>query len=150
METPLKIYVEQYRDGKREALDYALPSEFLEIKESDLTFRSPVYLKGEVYATDEHLILQLSAHTEAEMPCNVCNKKIFVPVKADMIYHAIPLEEIPSTIFDFSDLVREEIVLLTPQFVECSQGKCPERTDLSKIMKNKAVKGQNHFPFADL
>ena len=150
METPLKIFTKQLRDGKREALDYVLPADFLDIQEEGISFHSPLHLKGEVYATDEHLILQLSAETEVEMPCSVCNEKTFVPLKTEEIFHTILFDEMESTTFDFTDLVREEIIILIPQFVECNQGKCPSRTDISKFMKSKAVTSHDHFPFADL
>jgi uncharacterized metal-binding protein YceD (DUF177 family) len=150
METPLKIFTEQLRAGKREEIEHILPPDFLDIQESDLVFHSPIHLKGEAYATDEHLILQLSAHTELKMPCSICNEMTFVSLKTEEIYHTILFIDLKSTIFDFTDLVREEIVLLIPPFVECQQGKCPHRTDVSKFMKTKAVSPQNHFPFADL
>ena len=150
MESPLKIFTEQLRAGKREEIEHVLSSDLLGIQESDLVFHSPIYLKGEAYATDEHLILQLSAHTEVKMPCSICNEMIFVPLKTEEIYHTILFTDLKSTIFDFTDLVREEIVILIPQFIECQEGKCPDRTFVSKFMKNKAVSPQNHFPFADL
>jgi uncharacterized metal-binding protein YceD (DUF177 family) len=150
MESPLKIFTEQLRNGKREVIEHTLPSEFLDIHESDLSFQGPIDLKGEAYATDEHLILHLSAHAEVQMPCSICNQMTQVSLKAEDIYHTIPFDDLKSTIFDFTDLLREEIVLLIPQFVECQQGQCPDRTDVSKFMKSKAVSPQNHFPFADL
>ncbi len=150
METPLKIFTKQFRDGKRQTLDYVLPADFLDIREEGISFHSPLHLKGGVYATDDHLILQLSAETEVEMPCSVCNEKTFVPLKTEEIFHTIPFDEMESTTFDFTDLVREEIIILIPQFVECNQGKCPSRTDISKFIKAKAATSHDHFPFADL
>jgi uncharacterized metal-binding protein YceD (DUF177 family) len=150
MESPLKIFTKQLRDGKREEIEHVLPPDFLGIQESDLVFHSPIYVKGEAYATDEHLILQLSAHTEVKMPCSICNEMTFVTLKTEEIYHTILFDDLKSTIFDFTDLLHEEIVILIPYFVECQQGKCPERTHVSKFMKSKTVSPQNHFPFADL
>src|SRR5579862_8775034 len=119
MESPLKIFTEQLRAGKREEIEHVLPSDLLGIQESDLVFHSPIYLKGEAYATDEHLILQLSAHTEVKMPCSICNEMTFVTLKTEELYHTILLDELKSTTFDFTDLLREEIVILIPQYVEC-------------------------------
>ena len=150
MESPLIILTEQLRDGKREQIEHVLPPDFLGLNEPDLIFHSPIYLKGEVYATDEDLILQLSAHTEVKMPCSICNEMTFVTLKTEELYHTILLGELKSTTFDFTDILREEIVILIPQYVECQQGKCPERKIVSKFMKSKAVSPQNHFPFADL
>ncbi len=154
MESPLKIFTEQLRDGKREEIEHALPPDFLAIQEPDLTFHSPIHLKGEAYATDDYLVLQLSAHTEVQMPCSICNEMTFITLKTEEIYHTIFFCDLTSTTFDFTDIVREEIVILIPQFVECQQGACPDRTQISKFMKNKAVStpssAENHFPFADL
>jgi uncharacterized metal-binding protein YceD (DUF177 family) len=150
LESPLKIFTEQLRDGKREEIEHVLSPDFLGIQESDLVFHSPIHLKGEAYATDEHLILQLSAHTEVKMLCSICNEMTFISLKTEEIYHTILFTDLKSTIFDFTDLIREEIVILIPLFVECQQGKCPDRKHVSKFMKNKAIYPQNHFPFADL
>ncbi len=150
MDSPLKIFTEQLRDGKREQIEHVLPPDFLGLGEPDLIFQHPIYLKGEVYATDEDLILQLSAHTEVKMPCSICNDMTFVTLKTEELYHTILLSELESTTFDFTDILREEIVILIPQYVECQQGNCPERKVISKFMKSKVVSPQNHFPFADL
>lgn len=150
MDSPLKIFTEQLRDGKRETIEHVLPPDFLGIDEEDLIFHSPIYLKAEAYATDDDLILQISAHTEITMPCSICNEMTTATLKTGEIFHTVLLDELKSTIFDFTDLLREELVLLIPQYVECKGGKCPDRTHLSKFMKSKAVSTQNHFPFADL
>jgi uncharacterized metal-binding protein YceD (DUF177 family) len=150
MESPLKIFTEQLWDGKREEIEHVLPPDFLGINESGLIFHSPIYLKGEAYVTDEDLILQLSAHTEVKMTCSICNEMTFVTLKTEELFHTILLADLKSTTFDFTDILREEIVILIPQYVECQQGKCPERKIVSKFMKSKAVSPQNHFPFADL
>jgi uncharacterized metal-binding protein YceD (DUF177 family) len=146
----LTIFTEQLRNGKREQIDHVLPPDFFGITEADLTFHSPIYVKGEVYATDEDLILQLSAHTEVKMPCSICNEMTLVTLKTEELYHTVLLDELESTTFDFTDILREEIVILIPQYVECQEGQCPERKTLSKFMKSKAISPQNHFPFADL
>jgi len=150
MESPLKIFTEQLRDGKREAFEYVLPPDFLDLSEPDLIFHSPIYLKGEVYATDEDLILQLSARTEVKMPCSICNEMTFATLKTEDLYHTILLDELKSTIFDFTPILREELIILIPHFVECQQGKCPERKVLAKFIKPKTVSPHHHFPFADL
>ena len=150
MESPLKIFTEQLRTGKRQEIEHVLPSDFLDIHESDLIFQTSIAVKGEAYTADEDLILQLSAHTEVKLPCSICNEMTFVTLKTEEIYHTLPLRALKSTIFDFTDLLREEIVLLIPHFVECHQGKCPERPHVAKFIRSKTVSPQNHFPFADL
>jgi len=144
----LKIFTEQLRDGKRETFEHTLPPDFLGINEPDLVFHHPIHVKGEAYTTDEDLILQLIAHTEVQIPCTICNQMIFVPLKTEELYHTILLDA--SSTFDFSDILREELIILIPHYVECHNGKCPERQTVSKFMKNKAVSPKNYFPFTDL
>ena len=143
----LKIYTEQLRNGKRETLDLTLPSNFLDLHEQDLAFENPIQLKGEVYAADDQMIVHLKAKTEGKMPCSICNQITPLSLQTEDIYHTIPFNEISTQIFDLSDLVREEIVLFIPQFIECNHGHCPERPSVAKFIKEKS---DHHFPFADL
>ncbi|MGH7890018.1 MAG: YceD family protein, partial [Thermodesulfobacteriota bacterium] len=110
METPLKIFTEQLTSGKHESIELDLPSDFLSLNEKELTFTSPVHLKGEAYVADNHLILQLCAQAEVKMPCSICNEMTVMPLAAQEIFHTILLDDIESTIFDFTDIVREEII----------------------------------------
>lgn len=143
----LKIYTEQLRSGKRETFDLTLPADFLDIHEQELAFETPIQLKGEVYAADDQMIVHLKAKTEGKMPCSICNQTTPFSLKTEDIYHTIPFNEISTQIFDLTDLVREEIILLIPQFIECNQGHCPERPSVTKFIKEKS---DHHFPFADL
>ena len=142
----LKIFTEQLRDNRREKIDIALPPDFLELHEKEIKTSSPVTVKGEVYVLDDLLMLSFDVSTEIEMPCSICNKIVKVPLKNKNILISIPLSELPSSIFDCSELVREEIVMLVPQFVECKKGACPERPELKPYLK----KDPHNFPFADL
>jgi len=146
MTEQLKIFTEQFRDDHREKIDVVLSPEFLDLQEKEIKTSSPVTVKGEVYVLDDLLMLSFDLSTEVEMPCSICNKIVKVPLKNKNILISIPLSELPSSIFDCSDLVREEIVMLVPQFVECKKGACPERPELKPYLK-KAVQ---NFPFADL
>lgn len=141
----LILYTEQFEEGKKEKIDQTLSPEFLKISEEELQFNSPVLLQGEASVITDHLILKFSVSTEAEMLCSVCNKPVRFPIVAKEISHSLPLVEMKSSIFDYTDLVREEILLQIPQFVECNQGKCPERAQVDKFLKKP-----DNFPFADL
>lgn len=150
MQSLLTIHTDQLDEGKREEIDLTLPPDFLDVKEDDLSFPHPIRVKGETYVITDHLVLLLSVETKAQMPCTICNKKISVPIKTQDISHTLPLAEMESTIFDYTDLLREEIILLIPQFAECENGKCPERAQIAPFMKKKGADPTQNFPFADL
>lgn len=141
----LILDIEQLEKGKKEKIEQTLSPKFLDISEKELQFKSPVHVQGEAYVITDHLILKFSVTTEAEMVCSVCNKPVQVPLLIREVSHSIPLPEIESSIFDYTGLVREEIVLHIPQFIECHQGKCPERPQINKFLKKPG-----NFPFADL
>lgn len=146
MTEQLKIFTEQFREGHREKIDVALPPDFLDLHEKEIRTSSPVTVKGEVYVLDDLLMLSFDVSTEIEMPCSICNKIVKVPLKNKNFLISIPLSELPSSVFDCSELVREEIVMLVPQFIECKKGACPERPELKPYLK----KASQNFPFADL
>lgn len=153
MEHQLKIFVEQLEEGKQERISLTISPPFFDIQENDLVLDSPVAISGEIYMTDHHLILHLDAKTTAKIPCAICNNLATLPLEAK-IYESLPLSELESSIFDYSSLVKEEILLQIPLFAEC-QSNCPERSNLgpflNKIKEDKSAPPENtHFPFAGL
>jgi hypothetical protein len=75
------------------------------------------------------------------------------PLLVEDFYHAEPLAEIPSALFDYTELVREAILLQVPAFAECRQGNCPERTVIKKFLTSTEAppsSPDSHFPFAHL
>lgn len=143
-----KIYADRLKGGQVEKISFTAPSDFLEIKESDLSFPHPIAIQGEAYIAEDHLIVHLQAHTQAKIPCSVCNEPFTFQIDVPDFYHTIPLEELKSAIFDFSLLLREDILLQIPHFAECSKGKCPERSSLSKYTIKE--KHDEQFPFSSL
>lgn len=151
MAMELVIYVDRLKDGLVEKFAGTTNTEFLG---KDPLFQENLTLSGEAYVTSDHLILKLQAKTVTWLPCSICNELTEVPLSLSDFYHAEPLSEIPS-VFDFSELLREDILLQLPLFVECG-GNCPHREEIKKFLKNPAeesVKGSLHdvqFPFSDL
>lgn len=146
----LKVYIEQLRDEKKHFIKEILAPDFLEIQEADLVFDHPIYVDGDVSIVGEVLMVQLSVHTEAQMPCTICNQRTYIHLEARNIYHAIELNTIKTSIFNLTPLVREEILLLVPQFIECNGQECPERKILMNYMKGKSTPPNKYLPFADL
>lgn len=147
----LVIYIDRLKDGLVEKFSGTTDTEFLG---DDPSFDKTLTLSGEAYVTGDHLILKLQAKTMARLPCSICNELTEVPLSLSDFYHAEPLSDIPS-VFNFSELLREDILLQLPLFVECG-GNCPQREEIKKFLKKPAeesAKGSLHdvqFPFSDL
>ena len=149
----LKIYIDRLKGGQTLKIDETLSSNFLDIHEQDLLFEGPVRLKGEAYLANEHLIIHLNIETTATLPCSVCNDPVHIPIVIKNIYLTESLSKIKGATFDMTDEVRESILLQTPLFTECHQGKCPEREKLKKFLNAQQKQSNDdiaHFPFADL
>lgn len=154
MEDEFKIYIEQLRDGHEKKIDESLSPDFLEINEPDLAFIKPVELEGSAYIAEKELILHWDIRTEALIPCSICNDKVPVEIAIHNFYHSEPVEEIKTGIFNFKHLLRETILLEVPPFTECNQGKCPNRKDVAKFLKEpsteKPDEEEGYQPFANL
>lgn len=146
-----QIEIDRLKGGKVIKIEESFDPSFLKIDEQELQFPHPVTVSGEAYLTDADLILSLKAKTKALLPCAICNKMIEKELKVDQITHAEPISEIPSHIFDFSELLREDLLIELPKYIECNQGKCPERTTVAPYLRSKERKDKTtYFPFADL
>lgn len=131
-----KIYVDRLRTGELEVVKESLSPEFLDVKEKDLSYEDPVELQGEAYLADEMLILRFAIRTFATIPCRICNKKVKSPISVPQLYHALPIDEIKGSVFNFKEILREAVILETPAMAECA-GDCPERAVIGRYLKNK-------------
>lgn len=143
----LTIYVDRLKDGQEEMFAGELSPNFLG---DDPEFQEKITISGKAYVTGEHLILRLQAQTSAQVPCSICNELVTVPLHIENFYHAEPLADI-SSVFDFTPLVREDLLLQLPQFAECG-GRCPERENLKQILNRSSKKDSQdmQFPFSHL
>lgn len=145
----LKIYVDRLKEGQKETFKGKISSDFMP-KEQELFFEKEMTLSGEAYIAGDHLMIKLNAKILAFIPCCICNKPTEVPLILSDFYHAEPIEEIPAAIFDFSELLRTDLLLQLPKFIEC-QGKCPERDTIKKYLKQETTQKDNiNFPFSML
>jgi uncharacterized metal-binding protein YceD (DUF177 family) len=148
-----KIYVDQLRDGHAEEIDETFPPDFLDVHEEALDFSEPVKVKGQVYLAGDELVLHFDLLTYGQVPCSICNEPVRVAVNIPNFYYAEPLSEIKSGIFNYSEVIREAILLETPSFAECNEGECPRRRELKKYLKEptEGPEGEDRYhPFADL
>ena len=150
----LKIYIDRLQNDHSIEIKETLQPSFLDVNDDELLFEDPIQLKAEAYLADDHLVIQLNIETSAYLPCSICNDSVATPICAKNIFITVPLAEIKGATYDLTDQVRETILLQTPLFTECHQGKCPERELIKKFLKSeeKASKlGEDiNFPFADL
>lgn len=131
---------------REQKIDEILPPEFLQLHEKEIGTPTPITVKGQAEAQDDLLILTLEVATEVGMPCSICNVPTKVALQNKDIIITIPLSEIPSSAYDCTEVVREEVVMLLPQFVECKEGACPMRKEIKPFLKQE----KKNFPFADL
>lgn len=150
MESPFQIYVDRLRGGKREEISFANTPEFLGVTENELSFKAPIQVDGEAYLADNELLLHLNMKAEAEMPCKICGVAVQIPVEVKNFYHSLPASDVKSAIFDFSSIVREEILIQLPQFAECGNGQCPKRKDFDQYFRKNNPEEEGQKPFADL
>lgn len=154
MDDVFKIYVDQLRDGHEKNIHESLSPEFLDVHERDLDFKKNVELKGVAYTAEDELILNWTIQAEALIACSICNEKVPVEICIENFYHSEPLAEIKGAIFNFKDLLRETVLLEVPTFVECNEGSCPKRQEMSKYLKepsqDQADQEDGYHPFADL
>jgi len=150
METDaFQIYLDRLSLGKEQKLDaYLEPSDLIEGDEN-LLFKAPVHLNGRAYLAEDELIMQLDIEATAWMPCAVCNE--FTPFKLNLEQHYLTqdLNEIQGAIFDFRELVLEEILVNLPHLVEC-QGNCPKRKELGNYLKKESSEEGTYNPFEGL
>lgn len=133
--SPLKVYVDRLKNGHQEKISEELSSDFLDIQERELSFPHPVKLSGETYLSGDHLIIRLKIEAEAMVPCAICNELSPFPIVLNDFYLTEPVEKIKSHIFDYTQEIREAILLQVPPFAECHAGQCPEREVIKKYLK---------------
>lgn len=145
-----KIYLDRLRGGETEKIDFSASPEFLGINERELVFKEPIVLKGETYLIHNEVVLRLSLHTIAEIPCAICNKPTPLKVAIDNFYLTMPTDELKEPIWDYSEEVREAILLEVPFVVECNEGNCPERKEIAPYLAPPRPEEEGWQPFKDL
>ena len=127
----VKIYVQRLRDGQPDPLEEDIPPEVMEIEERELRFEDPIEVRGQCYLADDHLVVEMDLSSRAQMPCAICNEDVAIPLNVEGVRSLIDLDEIKTGVFDASELIREELLLVLPLRIECND-RCPEREKLAK------------------
>lgn len=143
----LKIYIDRLSGERTEKIEETLAPSFIDVDEKDLQFPASVSLKGKAYLAEDHLIIQLKIETEAKITCAICNERVKQKIDVKQFYHTEELENIRGHVYDYTDPLREAILLEVPSYVECL-GSCPKRTELKNYFQEETSHEQ--FPFSDL
>lgn len=152
MEETHKIYIDRLRKGASERIHLDLDPSFMNVQEKELVFDKPIHLDGEAYLAENELIIKISIRTEAQMTCSICNKLSPYAIEIKDLTHVVPIDEIKGHIFELPPFLREAILLEVPFVVECSNGKCPERSQIQKFLADPKKKqaDEGYRPFKDL
>ena len=141
----LKIYIDRLTGEKTESIRESADAALMDIHEKELCFPSPIDIDGTVYLAGDHLVLHLKVETEAIQPCAICNNMVTSRITLDDFYHTVPLDDCKEAVYNYTDVLREAILLEIPQFVECHHG-CPEHSAIKPYLcKEKA-----YYPFGEL
>ncbi len=119
------------------SLDQVVPSAFLDLGEHEIQFGDEINLRGEAYVVDERLVLHLDVLVPVVLTCTICNGEIPQNIVVNNLYHVEEISDLKSPIFDFSSVLRQEILLEVPRFSECQNGNCPERETLKAYLGTK-------------
>lgn len=150
---PFKIFVDRLREGSTYSIQEEIPPDFMDIHEKELNFYKPIKVSGEASLVDQDLVIRLEAEATAVLLCSICGKPVEKIVKLAPFYHYVPIHEVKGAIFLFDQILREAILLETPQFAECNEGKCPQRTEVARYLKEPNENNsddEGYQPFADI
>lgn len=152
MEETHKIYIDRLRKGLSEQIELDLEPSFMKVQEKELIFDKPIHIEGEAYLAENDLIIKISITTVAKMTCSICNKLSPYTIDIKDLTHVVPIDEIKGHIFELPPFIREAILLEVPFVVECSNGKCPERSQIQKFLADPKKKqtDEGYRPFKDL
>lgn len=132
-----KLNLDVLKKGKTEELKFSVPCDFLDVHDAYLHFHGNVDVQGEAYIVDTRVVLHLDVVAHAIVPCIVCNGEADVEVCLHNFYHVEDISESRQPIYDFSTILREEILVECPQYSECHNGQCPDRNVVNQYLSQR-------------
>jgi len=117
-------------------IDGKFDPSFLDVDEKEVKFKDPVEIKGKIYLASDDLILDVSAKTYVTMPCSICNEQIKYLLDIKNYIYTQPLTEITQANYDYSEIIRQAVILELPTKVECNNN-CPERENIAPYLKKE-------------
>lgn len=135
MEKPFCVpYGELRQQGSLE-INHSAPAAFMEVEEPYMGFTGEIQVQGRCELMDQGISLLLDIEAKTIQPCTVCNENTSATISIKQLHHFEKNPETCNNVFDFNDIVREAVLLETPEFIECLEGNCEARNDVKKYLK---------------
>ncbi|OGN62202.1 MAG: hypothetical protein A3F09_00465 [Chlamydiae bacterium RIFCSPHIGHO2_12_FULL_49_11] len=90
---------------------------------------------GRAYLAENTLIIHLNIEYTGKAVCIICNEKFEFKSRRKEQYITEEVENIPSGVYNLENDIRDAVILETPRYQECCDGKCPDRTFVKKYLK---------------
>ncbi|SPN74067.1 hypothetical protein C10C_0933 [Chlamydia serpentis] len=144
----LKLYIFRLKlPGDTEQINYSINPEHLREKGEEQLLSSPIKVQGSLGRIDNNQwLLSLKLETQLGLFCPVCNNLFLYFVCLPALERLISHDEVSSGIFDCKPLIRQELLLESDRFQECSTKGCPERKNILKFLEDRK-KHQRNNPF---
>lgn len=140
MSTTCLLFLDDLSREEEVSLAFELDPSFLDLTEKDEAQPSkPIVAQGTASLVGEFICLNLDVQCSFMLPCALCNEKFEYEVSAS-IEHQEPVENIKQRKWDFTDLVREAILLEVPFFPQCGGETCRHRDEIQKYLVNPEEK----------
>lgn len=146
------LLIEHLKEGKSSSFEENFDPKTLSLDDKELSFKPPIHVKGVGYLAEDHIVIHVDVEGSAYLPCSVCNKPVNIPVILKNAYITKPLSDLSGGKLDFTEDLRETILLEVPSFAECNEGNCPDRAYIEKYLKHTAItptqqKEDVYYPF---
>jgi uncharacterized metal-binding protein YceD (DUF177 family) len=135
MSNKFKIYIDRLQNGSEQIIDDSFDPAFMNVEEKDLMFKDPVKVKAKAYLAGSHLVIDFHFSTLAFMQCSICNDFTKIEVSNKVLQTFDLNNDFKEKVFDFSEILRDVILIETPKFAECNNN-CPQREELKKYLKD--------------
>ena len=132
MDSELVIYIDRLHQGKKYELNIVVDSSFMEIEEGFLVIGDKITIVGSCYLVEQEVHLCFTIKAPYKVPCKICNEWVAEELYIEQLHHQMPLTDIQGPSFDFSQIIREALLIEVSNFSECNhqQGKCKYREEV--------------------
>ena len=128
------FFLDQLQGGGEIAIDLELDPSFLELQETDEAKAcSSIVVEGPACLVDGFICLSVEATGSFRMACALCNEPFEYKVKVP-IRHQEPTDTMKQGKWNFTEVVREAILLELPFFPQCGGKECLHREEIQKYL----------------
>lgn len=153
-DSELSVIISNLQDGAIHPLSVDGDPSFMQVADGEAVFSHAVCVRGKAYLAGDEGIVLLSCSTQVELPCRICNDRVVENLSVEELYFACPLSDCKNGVINFSEVVREALLLELPQVTECGGGTCPQRQEMLQYYSSGEAsvdqKSETYQPFADL